>query len=678
LTILEDTNGSPTNMSTTSRPSAGLPHPSWNHAPDKSALLTSEFVRFEKEEINQSIGDRFEQRVHKHPSNIAVKTRNQSVTYSELNKSANRIGRGILAQSRNEAKPVALLLEKNAAMIASMLGVLKAARVYVPLDPAHPRARLLQILDDSETELLITDNKHLPTAKGLEHSTRQVLNVDQVDSSISSDDIGLSVSPDAACYIIYTSGSTGEPKGVVQTHRNVLHNTMWHTNSLHLCAQDRLTLLASGATGQAVTDIYGATLNGATLHPFDIREDGLTWLASRLIENEITIYHSSTSVFRAFVDSLSGDEDFSRIRLIKLGGEPVSRKELDSFKKHFPAECKLVNTLSATETGAIRQHMMDASATISGEIAPVGLPVDDKRLLLLNDAGEEVELGSVGEICIESAYLARGYWRKPELTAAAFSVSPSAKGVRIYRSGDLGRMDGSGHLTYLGRRDSRLKIRGYTVEIAEIEAALRGIKGISEAAVVAHDYGIERRIAAYFIPERGIELSAGTLRKHMATVLPGFMIPSAFVYLESMPRTPNGKVDRRALPPPETSRPKLDADFIAPRTALEEKVAAIWVDVLGISPIGVRDNFFDLGGNSLMAAQVLSRLYRVFGSDVSMRNFFESPTVAAVVLTVVQNKAERISGANITRILDELAPSSSDAAIIGRDETKRTYTGRAE
>jgi acyl-coenzyme A synthetase/AMP-(fatty) acid ligase/acyl carrier protein len=458
----------------------------------------------------------------------------------------------------------------------------------------------------------------------------------------------------------------------------VLHNIMWHTNSLHLCAQDRLTLLASGATGQAVTDIYGATLNGATLHPFDIREDGLTWLASRLIENEITIYHSSTSVFRAFVDSLSGAEDFSRIRLIKLGGEPVSRKELDSYKKHFSTDCILVNTLSATETGAIRQHMMDASATISGEIAPVGFPVDDKKLLLLDDAGEEVELGSAGEICIESPYLARGYWRKPELTDAAFSASPSAEGLRIYRSGDLGRMDGSGHLIYLGRKDSRLKIRGYTVEIAEIEAALRGVKGISEAAVVAHDYGIERRIAAYVIPECGIELSAGTLRKELAAALPGFMIPSAFVYLKSMPRTPNGKVDRRALPPPETSRPRLDADFVAPRTALEEKVAAIWVDVLGISPIGVRDNFFDLGGNSLMAAQVLSRLYRVFGSDVSMRNFFESPTVAAVVLTVVQNKAERISGANITRILDELAPSSSDAAIIGRDETKRTYTGRAE
>jgi acyl carrier protein len=162
----------------------------------------------------------------------------------------------------------------------------------------------------------------------------------------------------------------------------------------------------------------------------------------------------------------------------------------------------------------------------------------------------------------------------------------------------------------------------------------------------------------------------------MATVLPGVMIPSAFVYLESMPRTPNGKVDRRALPPPETSRPKLDADFIAPRTALEEKVAAIWVDVLGISPIGVSDNFFDLGGNSLMAAQVLSRLYRVFGTDVSMRNFFESPTVAAVGLAVVQNKAERISEANVARILDELASSSSDVAIIESEERKHTHIGR--
>jgi amino acid adenylation domain-containing protein len=618
---------------------------------------TNEFSRFEKSDVDQSIPERFQQQVRKYPNHVAIKTKDRTVTYSELNHSANQIGRVILAQCKNGTSAVGLLLEKSVPMMAAMLGVIKTARAYVPLDPVHPASRLGHILDDAETELIVTNNRFLPLARQLAHNGRQLVNVDEEHSGFSGGDIGLPIAPDALCYILYTSGSTGEPKGVTQNHRNVLHNIMRHTNSLHLCACDRLTLLASCATGQAVTSIYGALLNGAAVYPFDVREEGSTWLARWLTQNEITVYHSSASLFRNFGEFLSGDEDFSKLRFIKLGSEPGSKREVRLYQKHFSADCILVNTLSSTETGAVRQYMMDKNTRIRGNIVPVGFPFDDMRVRLLDETGQEVDVDAVGEICIESLYLSPGYWRRPELTSRAFSPSATAEGQRIYRTGDLGRIDREGCLTYLGRKDSRVKIRGFTVEIGEVEAALRNLADIAKVAVVAQDFGGERRLVAYVVPRQKLELSPTTIRKHLSEMLPEFMIPSLFVAMEKMPRTAAGKLDRAALPAPQAFRPMLDTPLVAARTPLEKDIAALWVDVLGISTVGVNDNFFELGGTSLKAAQVLARIQRVYDMDVSMQSFFESPTVTGLAQAVVHKKAEGIALADVVRFLDELTGS---------------------
>jgi amino acid adenylation domain-containing protein len=617
----------------------------------------NEFIRFEKREVDQSIADRFQQQVRKYPNHVAIKTKGQTVTYSELNQAANQMGRAILTQSKNGTSAIGLLLEKNVPMIAAMLGTLKAARVYVPLDPVHPASRLARILDDAETKLIVTNNRFLSLAQQLAHSGRRLLNIDEDHSDFSSGDIDLPIIPGAPCYILYTSGSTGEPKGVVQNHRNVLHNVMRHTNSLHLDSQDRYAVLASCATAQSATGIYAALLNGAAVYPFDVREEGFTWLAHWLRQNEITIYHSSASVFRNFGEFLSGDGNFSKLRFIKLGSEPVSKREVELYQKHFSADCILVNTLSSTEAGSVRQYMMDKNTIIRGNIVPVGFPVDDLRVRLLGETGEEVGVDAVGEICIESHYLVPGYWRRPELTSRAFSPNPTAKGQRIYRSGDLGRMDREGCLTYLGRKDSRVKIRGHAVEIAEVEAALRNVAGIIDVAVAAQDSGAEQRLVAYVVPRQRLDLTPTTIRKYLSGVLPDFMIPSVFVTMEVIPRTANGKVDRSALPTPQASRPTLDTSLVAARTPLEEGVAALWMEVLGISPVGVNDNFFELGGTSLKAAQVLARIHRVYDTDVSMQSLFENPTVAGIAQAVVHKKAEGINQADVFRILHELTGS---------------------
>ena len=633
------------------------PSPSPGVASSTRVCPTNEFARFEKSEVDQSILDRFQKQVRKYPNHVAIKTKDTTATYSELNQAANRIGRAILARCKDGTSAVALLLEKSVPMIAAMLGVLKTGRAYVPLDPVHPASRLEHILDDAETELIVTNNRYLSLARQLANSGRQVLNVDDDHSSLSREDLSLPIAPDAACYIIYTSGSTGEPKGVVQNHRNVLHNTMRHTNSLHLCAQDRYALFASCATAQSTTGIYGSLLNGGAVYPFDVREEGFTGLAQWLTQNEITVYHSSASVFRKFAEFLSGDEDFSKLRVVKLSSEAVAKRDVELCQKHFSADCIIVNTLASTETGVVRDYMMDKNTMIPGNIVPVGFPFDDMRIRLLDEAGQEVGVDTVGEICIESLYLSPGYWRRPELTRRAFSPSATAQGQRVYRSGDLGRIDRGGCLTCLGRKDSRVKIRGFTVEIGEVEAALGNLPGISEAAVVAQDSGGEKRLVAYVVPGQNLELSPTVIRKHLSEELPEFMIPSLFVAVEKMPRTAAGKLDRSALPAPQAFRPMLDTPLVAARTPLEEDVAALWMEVLGISPVGVHDNFFELGGTSLKAAQVLARIQRVYDTDVSMQSFFASATVAGLAQAVVHKKAEGINEADVARFLHDVTGS---------------------
>src|ERR1700722_9804700 len=603
---------------------------------DVPARSSGDFVPFEKSDLDKSISERFEEQVRKHPDRAAVKVENRVVTYAELNQFANRIGRAILSQPGGSAAPIALLLQKDASMIAAMLGVLKAGRAYVPLDPAHPQQRFQRLLDDGGIELVITDNRCAQLAERLTNGSRRSLNIDENFSHLSAENLGLAVSGDTPCYVIYTSGSTGQPKGVVQNHRSVLHNIKWHTNSLGLRAHDRFTLLASCAAGQSVTDIYAALLNGATLYPFDIRREGFAALAALLANEEITVYHSSASVFSYFADSLCGDQKFPKLRFIKLGGEAVSKKEVALYQECFSADCILVNTLSATESGTICQYLLDKNTIISGNIVPVGYPVDDKQILLLNETGQEAGPDQAGEIFVDSPYLALGYWRQRDITSAAFSATPVGTGWRRYRTGDLGRKDRSGCITYLGRKDSRVKISGHTIELAEVEAALRGLAGIADVAVVAREHHGERRLVAYVVPALNADLNLSALRKRLAVGLPDHMVPSSFITLNALPRTPNGKIAREELPEPGASRPNLDTAFIAPQTAVERTLATVLSEVLGISEIGVNDNFFDLGGNSLMAARAMSRLQKLLDVDIPMRAFFETPTLAGLAQAVTR------------------------------------------
>jgi amino acid adenylation domain-containing protein len=631
---------------------------------DKCFHPTGKFIEFKKEEVEQSIPERFEQMVDLYPDRLAVKTKNHTFTY---NQSANRVAHEILAKRGKRAEPIVLLLENDAPMIAAILGVLKAGKIYVQLDPRFPRARIVSMLRNSQPELIVTNNLNLSLARGVAQNERPLLNIDEPDSSLSAEDLGLPISPDSLAYVRYTSGSTGQPKGVMEKHRNLLHVIMRQTNAFHICAHDRLTFL--GSWGR---HIFRGLLNGATLYPVDVKEEGLAHIADWLIQEEITIYWSTSTVFRHFVSTLTGQKRFPRLRLVRLSGEPVSRRDVELYKKHFSPDCILVNELVSTEAGHLRHYFIDKNTPIAESIVPVGYAVQDMQILLLDDARKEVRRNDIGEIAVKSLYLSPGYWGWPELTKAAFLPGPEGGDERIYQTGDLGRMMPDGCLLHLGRMDAQIKIRGHRVEVAEIELKLLELDIVKEAVVVAQEDVLrDKRLVAYVVPARHPAPTVSALRCALAEKLPDYMVPSAFVMVDALPLTPTRKLDRRALPAPGSTRPQLDTSFVAPRTPIEGELAKIWAGVLSLDQVGIHDNFFDLGGHSLAAARVISRVINTFKVELPIKSLFESPTVADMAVVITENMAKKAGDEELARMLAELESiSDEDARQRLADESK--------
>ena len=595
------------------------------------------FTEFKPEEIEQPIAERFAAQVEKYPGRIAVKSRNHEWTYQDLDRVAGNIAQSILRRRGSSEERIALLFEHDAPMIAGMLGALKAGRTYVPLDPRHPTVRLAQIVEHSEATALLTNSKNLALAHELANDGVRLINIDDVDTAaphIPPTAIG----PDRLAYILYTSGSTGQPKGVMQSHRNVLHHIRVYTNNLHLNADDRLTLLSSYCFDASVMDIYGALLNGATLYPIDILEEGLSGLSRHLIDEGITVYHSTPTVYRLFGNTLNGETDFPRIRLIVLGGEEVNRADVELYKKHFSGNCLFVNGLGPTEATVSLQNFIDKQTDVSGESVPVGFPVDATEVLLLDEAGQPSEI--FGEIAIKSAHVALGYWRNPEATAAAFSngagatalshprVAHATGSMRVYRTGDMGRRLPDGSIKFEGRKDFQIKIRGIRVELGEIESALAQYPEVRESVVVAKENAAgDKQLIAYVVPREQASIN-DELRDFLKQKLPEYMVPSSFVLLDSLPLTPSGKLNRRVLPEPDDFANTEAKTCAAPSTAVEASLADIWADLLGMNEVGVNDDFFELGGNSLLAVSLFSEIEKRFGKLMLLSTLFQAPTIA--------------------------------------------------
>ncbi len=586
---------------------------------------TGTFVPFPIEALDASLPQRFDEQVARNPGRLALKTRHHALTYGELNVVANRIAHVIMGHPDPSQAPVALLFTHDAVAIAAMLGVLKAGRGYMPLDPSYPRQRIEFVLSDSTARLLLTEHRLVDRARELAGDTVHVVEVDALDAPAANPSV--TSGPDSPAFVLYTSGSTGRPKGVLQNHRNVLHDAMHYTNSGHFCADDRFLLVSSVSFADSVRTIYSALLNGAGLYPFDIHSEGLSPLAEWLVEQQITVYRSVPTVFRHFASSLTGKDTFHDLRLVYLGGEAVQRIDVELYKRHFSSTCILVNRLGTSETLTFRSNFIDHDTDIA-TLVPVGYGVPDKEVLIVNESGEPVENGATGELAVRSRYLTPGYWRNPELTRAAFAADPADPDRRLYRTGDLARMLADGCLEYLGRKDFQIKIRGHRVETAEVEAALLSLNTIREAVVAAERRSSHDRLVAYIVPTTHPAPEGSAIRRHLVARLPDYMVPSAYVVLDALPLLPNGKLDRQALPAPGSERPELDEPFVAPRNVVEEEIARTWAEVLALDRVGVFDDFLELGGDSLMATRVIARVCDRFDVALSVPVLWKASTVA--------------------------------------------------
>ena len=598
---------------------------------DKCLHPSGTFVEFPMEDVETSIPERYEKIVRLFPERIAIKTRGRALTFEELNRAANRIAHAIWQRSAKIEEPIALLLEQGVDVIAALLGTLKTGKIYVPLDPAFPLLRNQDVLLDATAKLIITNQGNFSLAKVLAGNKIAVINIDELPAFLGCANPPLRITADTLAYVLYTSGSTGTPKGVVQNHRNVLHLIMRYTNRAHITPEDRIALLRSFNVHQGTLMSFAALLNGAAILPFDTKREGLQELAHWLAREEITLCRMGPTLLRHLTAILRDEDHYPKLREISFSGEPLYWSDVARSKKHFPANCALVNSFGSTEVSSCCELIIASDPAIGNGVVSCGYPTNEMEILVLQDDGREAPAGDVGEIAVRSRFLALEYWRNPEFTGAKFLPSPTGKEERIYLTGDHGRLLPDGRLEHLGRKDFQVKIRGYRVDLSEIESALLALDNIREAAVVGReDPAGEKHLVAYVVAERQPAPSTTMMRRALQNSLPDYMSPAVFVVLDEMPSTPNGKIDKRALPAPTGSRPDLDRAYVAPRNSIEEKLAAIWTEVLAIEGVGIYDNFLDLGGHSLAATRVVSRIYAAYQIEVPLAQFVKTPTIAAL------------------------------------------------
>jgi amino acid adenylation domain-containing protein len=581
-----------------------------------------------------TLAAQFERQADRSPDHVAIAFRERTVTYEDLDRRANRLARRLRELGVGPDRKVALCVERSPEMVVGILAILKAGGAYVPVDPAYPEARRGFMLEDAKAAVVLTEASlldQLPTG-------REILCLDRDWPSIealSSERLPALANPDNLAYVIYTSGSTGQPKGVMISHRAISNRLLWQQHAFPLAADDRVLQKTPYSFDASVWEIFLPLLTGACLvmaEPGGHQDS--SYLVAAIEQHEVTVLQLVPSLLAVFVEEPEAPRGCRTLRRLFCGGE--------AYPADLARRCRDLLDVEICNLYGPTEVSIDASfhAGLPGggeSVMPIGRPLSNARLHLLDPAGRRVPPGVAGELFVAGPGLARGYLDRPALTGERFVPDPFAvtPGERLYRTGDRARLAPTGEVHFLGRIDQQVKIRGVRIEPGEIEAVLQQHPAVQGAAVlVREDTPGDPRLVGYVVLARDTDGDLEEIRGFLASHLPSHLVPAALVLLDELPRLPNGKVDRAALPATDAAR--LTPLYVAPRTPAEELLAGIWAEILGLDRVGTRDNFFDLGGHSLIATRVISRVREAFRIDLPVRRLFEAPTVSALAQAVDQ------------------------------------------
>ena len=633
------------------------------------------------------IHELFEEQVESTPDAIAVVFDNQQLTYRELNNRANQLAWHLQKHGIKPQSLVGICVERSIEMVVAVLAVLKAGGAYLPLDPEWPKERLAFMLDDTQASVLLTDERVL---QGLVENRGLKIDDRDLRSSILDPRIKVvcldrdweliaresdanpesTTTADNLAYVIYTSGSTGQPKGVQITHRSLLNLVFWHHQAFSVTPIDRATQLAGTGFDAAVWELWPYLTVGATIHiPDEMTRLDAAAFRDWLVTQAITISFVPTALAESLM-TLDWPQE-TALRVLLTGGDtlrvyPPETLPFRVFNNYGPTECTVVTTSVEVWPNA---HPLRPPT--------IGRPIANRQVYILDTYRNPVPIGVVGEIYIGGDGVASGYLNKPELTADKF-IYHSFNGEpaqRLYKSGDLARYLPDGNIDFLGRADNQVKVRGYRIELGEIECLLKQHPAVDQSvALVREDNPGDRRLVAYVVSKQQSPPTVSELCSFLRKKMPEYMVPSVFIFLDTLPLTANGKVNRQSLPVPDQSRPDLEHAFVAARTAVEKVLAKIWGDILKLERVGIDDNFFELGGHSLLATQVMSRINQALRVESPLRTLFERPTIAEWVMTMDQDsdqrarverraqlflKVDQLSDDQVEKMLDQKRSASS-------------------
>ncbi|MBV9788006.1 MAG: amino acid adenylation domain-containing protein, partial [Chloroflexi bacterium] len=602
----------------------------------------------------------FEAQVAHTPDSIALVVDAERMSYAELNRRANQVAHALRRVGVRPGVRVGLCFQPSIEFIVGLLGVLKAGAAYVPLDPAYPAERLGFMLDDAQLLVLLTQTG---LATQLPEDRTRVIYLDRDWATIAqepSDNLINLVTPDDLAYTIYTSGSTGQPKGASVYQRGVINLLHWFTCEFEISAEDRALVITSLSFDLTQKNLFAPLIMGGQLHLFTAKHYDVEIITRQIAEGNITLLNCTPSAFYPLADhdGTPARHRLASLRYVFLGGEPIAVARLEAWATRAGSNTQLVNTYGPTECTDIASfYRVDHLERFRDTPVPIGYPITNFSLFILDRQMEPVPVGVAGELYIGGIGLGQGYLNRPELTAEKFVPHPFSSGetgARLYRTGDLVRYQPDGAIVFLGRIDHQVKVRGFRIELGEIEVALLEHSALRDVVLVAREDAsstgghADKQLVAYVVADTTPAPAVSELRSFLQDLLPEYMVPAAFVYLDALPLTPNGKVDRKALPAPEANRAELERSYIAPRTELERVLAQMWSEHFRLEHVGIHDSFFELGGNSIQGAVFINGLQELLGEYVSVVALFEAPNVANLASYLVSHHSTALARAGLT------------------------------